>query len=226
MTKKAERIQARELRKQGYSLKEIARKLNVAKSSVSIWCRDIKLTDEQKKRMIDRTDAVRDHAKGARANKLKWRKKREAFQEQGREQARHGDWLHLAGCMLYWAEGAKKRGVTHFANSDPNMIELFMRFLRESLNVPEHKLRIRILCYLGQGLTQEEIENYWLNLLNLDRDRMQETGVNVRPSSSKQKGRILKYGVCHISVGSIKFTQQIYGAIQEYGGFENPDWLD
>lgn len=36
--------------------------------------------------------------------------------------------LHLAGCMLYWAEGAKSRNTIEFANSDPNMVRLFCRF--------------------------------------------------------------------------------------------------
>lgn len=226
MTKKVERIQARKLRQQGYSLKEIAAKLNVAKSSVSTWCRDIELTEKQRKRLADRKGAPRAHHKGALTNKLKWRKKRRAFQEQGREQARNGDWLHLAGCMLFWAEGSKKRIEVEFVNSDPEMMKLFIRFLRESLQVPEHKINMRVICYLGQGMEQAEIELYWQNLLNLSPEQMNQTTINNRPSSSKQKGRILKYGVCHLRVFSVKFTQRIFGAIQEYGGFENPEWLD
>ncbi|OGK15202.1 hypothetical protein A2690_00290 [Candidatus Roizmanbacteria bacterium RIFCSPHIGHO2_01_FULL_39_12b] len=38
---------ARKLRKNGNSIKEIALKLHVSSGSVSIWCRDIELTQEQ-----------------------------------------------------------------------------------------------------------------------------------------------------------------------------------
>lgn len=47
MSKYNERIKARELRKNGVSIVIIASILGVTKSSVSAWCRDIILTQEQ-----------------------------------------------------------------------------------------------------------------------------------------------------------------------------------
>jgi len=46
--KHIEQQKARELRSQGYSIKEISRILNVAKSSASIWVRDVELSEQQK----------------------------------------------------------------------------------------------------------------------------------------------------------------------------------
>ncbi|MFH1990725.1 MAG: hypothetical protein ABIJ19_02610, partial [Patescibacteria group bacterium] len=43
-----EKLEARRLRCLGYSFNEIHKKLGVAKSSVSLWVRDIRLTPEQK----------------------------------------------------------------------------------------------------------------------------------------------------------------------------------
>jgi len=34
------------------------------------------------------------------------------------------------------------------------------------------------------------------------------------------------YGVCRLCLGDTRIAQHIYGAIQEYGGFEEPRWLD
>ncbi|MCS7263556.1 MAG: helix-turn-helix domain-containing protein [Armatimonadetes bacterium] len=48
MAKLAERQQARLLRKQGWSIKTIAKNLGVSRSSVSLWVRDIALTVEQR----------------------------------------------------------------------------------------------------------------------------------------------------------------------------------
>jgi orotate phosphoribosyltransferase-like protein len=42
------------LRKNGYSLKEISEKLNIAKSTASVWLRNIKLTQKAKKRLKKR----------------------------------------------------------------------------------------------------------------------------------------------------------------------------
>jgi hypothetical protein len=36
----------------------------------------------------------------------------------------------------------------------------------------------------------------------------------------------LPYGTCRLMVHSTQVVQHIYGAIQEYGGFDRPEWLD
>jgi hypothetical protein len=36
----------------------------------------------------------------------------------------------------------------------------------------------------------------------------------------------LPYGTCRISVHDVRIAQHLYGAIQEYGGFSRPEWLD
>jgi transposase len=44
MSKVLEKARARRYRKEGKSIKEIARLLGVSSSSVSIWCADLRLT--------------------------------------------------------------------------------------------------------------------------------------------------------------------------------------
>jgi hypothetical protein len=34
------------------------------------------------------------------------------------------------------------------------------------------------------------------------------------------------YGVCALELHSTRVVQHIYGAIQEYAGFDKPAWLD
>lgn len=36
----------------------------------------------------------------------------------------------------------------------------------------------------------------------------------------------LPYGTCRLVVHSTQVVQTIYGSIQEYGGFDRPEWLD
>jgi hypothetical protein len=51
--------------------------------------------------------------------------------------------------------------------------------------------------------------------------------INRVPSSSRQRrGHILPYGTARLDVHSVFVIQSIYGAIQEYAGFERPAWLD
>jgi len=57
MAKSKAKLQARELRQKGKSIKEIAEILKVSPGSVSVWCRDIELTTHQievlQERMLD-----------------------------------------------------------------------------------------------------------------------------------------------------------------------------
>ena len=52
MTKSFPKIAAQNLRRQGYSFKDIALKVSVSKSTVSRWCRGIKLTEKQKNKLF------------------------------------------------------------------------------------------------------------------------------------------------------------------------------
>lgn len=47
MAKSIERIKAIKLRRKGESIKRIAQILKIAKSTVSLWCQEIKLTKSQ-----------------------------------------------------------------------------------------------------------------------------------------------------------------------------------
>jgi Homeodomain-like domain-containing protein len=225
------RERARRLRRRGVSFKRIAAELGVSVSTVHSWTRNIKLTSEQRERNHTGPGAPHDPiwvAKRARSWREKNRRRRAAFQSDGRARARAHDPLHMAGCMLYWAEGAKSRNVLKFASSDAGMVRFFCHFLRRSLGVTSDRLCIRLNVYTGNGLTLEEIETYWLGLLALPRSALRGHTVNQRPtSSSGRKRNKLPYGVCTVSVArSTPELQHIFGAIQEYAGIDEPSWLD
>lgn len=214
---------ARQLRSEyALPMKEIAARVGASQSSVSLWTRDIVLTPAQHARNLDLAKKRRGKAWAA-IN----RRRRLEYQEEGRRRARQADRLHQAGCMLYWAEGAKNRNVVCFANSDVDMVRFFSRFLIESLEVSIEDFTLRLNVYTGNGLSIEEIENQWLTALSLPRSCLRGHVVNHTPTSSsgRKKGR-LPHGVCQIRIRSTRLVQHIYGAIQEYGGFEMPEWVD
>ena len=50
--------------------------------------------------------------------------------------------------------------------------------------------------------------------------------LNHRPTSSSGRAKNKRpYGVCALRVHNTWMLQHIYGAIQEYGGFDEPAWL-
>jgi hypothetical protein len=223
MTKPVEKGVARQLRAEhGWPIKQIAKMLDIAPATASVWVRDIEITPEQRERNV---------ARAGRARGDNWRAinraRRDAYQREGRERARQVDELHLAGCMLYWGEGAKERNIVKFANSDPGMVRFFVRFLKECFEVPPRDLRVRLNVYTNNGLGIEEIEDFWLATLELPRSCLRGHSLNSYPTSSSGKKRSLPYGTCFVTVAkSTHILQHIYGAIQEYGDFEEPRWLD
>src|SRR4051794_9548551 len=74
--------------------------------------------------------------------------------------------------------------------------------------------------------TLTDIEGFWLDRLGLSRAALTKTQVNVysKYSQKKRNGK-LPYGTAKFSVHSTRIVQTIYGSIQEYGGFDRPEWL-
>ena len=74
---------------------------------------------------------------------------------------------------------------------------------------------------------QRSIEQFWLDALDLPHACLTKSAVNAYSHYSK-KARIgkLPYGTCRLAVCDVRIAQHLYGAIQEYGVFERPGWLE
>jgi len=129
--------------------------------------------------------------------------------------------------MLYWAEGSKGRNEVAFSNSDAAMVRAFIDFLRDHFQLPDEVFRIRINVYLGNGLTLDEVHAHWLDQLRLPPGCLRKGVIDHFPtSSSGNRKNKLPYGVCTLKVAkSTWLVQHIFGAIQEYAGFDEPRWL-
>jgi hypothetical protein len=204
-------------------MRRIATALGVSVSSVSVWTRDIELTPEQRAANIARAGASRGPVWSE-----KNRERRREYQREGRDRARLGEPLHIAGCMLYWAAGAKSRNQAAIANSDPAIVEAFMLFLRSCFGLSVDDLTFNLNAYTGNGLTSDEIEDFWMKRLGLPKSCARKHVINHFPtSSSGKRPKKLPHGVCTLKVKkSTRIVQHIYGAIQEYAGIDCPDWLD
>jgi len=127
--------------------------------------------------------------------------------------------------MLYWAEGSRSRNRLTFTNSDPEMVDLFVHFLRRCYGIDDVRVALTVNVHLGNGLTLVDIEQWWLRRLGLPRASLRRSVVN-RPSRAFQrKRRTLRYGTARIAVSSTFIVQNINGAIQAYAGLQRPEWL-
>jgi hypothetical protein len=189
--------------------------------------RDIELTPGQHEALRQRNPAYNRQLNGSASNAQRWRNRRIAYQEEGRRLARRGEPLHIAGCMLYWAEGAKVRNQIRFSNSDPEMARYFVTFLRAYFDLRDTEIRLTCNLFADHVERQHEIETFWLDTLGLPRSSLCKSTVNVYSKYSEKKRRNkLPYGTCRIVVSKTRVVQSIFGAIQEYAGFEREELVD
>jgi hypothetical protein len=161
--------EARRLRRKGVPMKQIAARLRVSPGTIHRWTSDIRLTPAQRARNLGRNRPGQPGWILTRGRIRKARAVRLGYQGEGRARAREHDPLHVAGCMLYWAEGAKSRNQLRLANSDPELVRFFVRFLKESMGVKPEDFCMRLNVYTNNGRSIGEIERYWLDALDLPR---------------------------------------------------------
>lgn len=164
MAKSREKNIARNLRKNGLSLREIAEKIGVSKGSVSLWCSDIVLTKEQEKKLHNQMvkGSYEGRTAGARMQKERKQKKinDSLFKAEKDIPKLKERELFIAGLGLYWGEGAKK-GSVRFYNSDPLAAVFMMRWFREVLKIEENRFLMYININYAHKNRLKRVIEYW-----------------------------------------------------------------
>lgn len=161
-----EKDRAIALRKEGMSLRDIVKNVPVAKSTLSLWLREVHLSEPQKQRLTRKKyDAALRGALKRKTDRIIAAEKiyQVAEKDIGSISKRE---LWLMGVMLYWAEGAKQKehsvsSSVKFSNSDPAMIRLFVRWLDEICSIPFDLLRFDVYIHETAKRTKQEIFHYW-----------------------------------------------------------------
>jgi hypothetical protein len=179
MSRSKEHILAVEMRKEGKSILEIAQKLNVAKSTVSVWCRDISLT-EQQINLITRNRAL-GIRKGQLVSAERKRAMRlarvEVFRKQGlsRLSSLTDDAFFTAGLALYLAEGAKTGRRVFFVNSDPRVIDFMLRWLYKFFGVSRNNIDLSVLINAIHRPRVETVLAFWSSYLGIPTSQFRAT---------------------------------------------------
>lgn len=214
--KAEERKLARELRKQGWSLRAISKQTGCSKASISNWIRDIPLTDEQIARLKSNQDKGRAAAaKHPNGPKMKWEKIRSTIITAAKEEVPLEyslESLKYVGAALYWGEGYKVgNSSVVFSNSDPGMIRFMMLFFREVCKVPEDKFRGGINIH--PHLDANEAVKYWSGISGIPLDLFHKPTLAVS-RASKGKKDSLPLGTFRIVVSDVYIRSKIKGWIE------------
>lgn len=165
MAKSALRLKAIKLRKQGKSVRDIAEKLGVVKSTASLWVRDVILTIEQAEKL--NANLIAGGRKGRLISALLQKKRRleriNTENKRGEEQfptltLRE---LQIAGLCLYWAEGSKKSRTIVLCNSDPNIILVFIKWLQLIYGIKLNELKCAVGINEAHRSRENVVKKYW-----------------------------------------------------------------
>jgi hypothetical protein len=123
-----ERARARELRAQAWTLQEIADELGVAKSSVSVWVRDVDFDATSRRSTVTRRrPRGSDHPLRRRKLAQLEQLRKEGLERIGTLSDRE---FLVAGLGLYAGDGGKGDMAVEFANSNPALVGFHCRWLR------------------------------------------------------------------------------------------------
>lgn len=161
------------LRKQGCSIKNIARQLKISSSTASIWCRDIELTSLQKLVLADKSKNIEILRRYSQKRKEeKFEKYKTLFNEAQKDLKKLKlNEFFIAGLALYWAEGFKSKSekTVGFCNSDPLMVKFMIQWFKQFFSLTNDDFILRVEFNSKHEYRQEEIENYWSNLTSIPR---------------------------------------------------------
>jgi len=202
--------QAIKLRLQGNSYSEIGKELNISKSTLSNWLSDIKLPIQidnaiklkgKEKSISALVKRNKDQTRIAiiRSELIKNKSEQDILDINNKS-------LLLIGATLYWGEGYKKAIIrdgkekiyhmVSFSNTDPEMIKIFIKFLKIICKISDERIKANLHIFEHQD--ENNIVDYWKNITGIRKENFGKTYFGASISSKRLK----------------PFNQQPYGTIQ------------
>ena len=102
--------------------------------------------------------------------------------------------------MLYWSEGSKgeRSSSLKFANTDPLLISLYLKLLREAFPIDESGLRIALHIHAYHD--PEDAMAFWSETTNVPRSQFWK--IYVKKRSETRKFRENFKGICSVYYGN------------------------
>ena len=193
---------ARAMRARNMTLQDIATELGVAKSSVSLWVRDVPFTPSKRRTGPQRRPHPFHEAKLAQIAALN----AEGIERIGNLR---DDAFLVAGVALYAGEGAKTDGNVVFANTDSRMIAFFCAWLRRFFDIDESRLRAKV--YLHQGLDLDAAQAHWSAVTGIPLDQFRKPYRAVPDPTIRRNKH--EFGCAYVAYGCSLTHRRIMGLV-------------
>jgi transcriptional regulator with XRE-family HTH domain len=204
MAKFQEKKETLLLRKKGESIKSIAQRVGVSRSTVSLWCQNIVLTSKQKEvlrlRMIQGGNEGR--MKGRNANILQ--RQNNIATEERRAQKMLGKLSQrdamMIGIGLYWGEGSKKNERRFiFTNSDETIIRCMINWL-SIIGIPPTEIVGQIYINAQHQDRINIVQKFWVKKLGIHDAQLRKTVLTKTPHKKYYANRDSYFGTFRLMV--------------------------
>lgn len=202
------REKVRRLRSKGSTYSEIARAINgaVSRSTISLWCRNVRLPESYPGKL-------------SRIAKESREKARKVLDERATEERRlfaasvsrnntkllrlikdDPDVQKIALTMLYLGEGAKWKGHRGLmlGSSDPSIVCLYVQLLKLVYAIPKEKLRVSVLYRADQDFNK--LRRFWSKTLSIPSRQFYKSKPDPRTVGKPTRNKNYR-GVCVITCG-------------------------
>lgn len=186
MTKEDVHNKAKLLRKNGMSIKQIAHELQVSSSSASIWVRDVVVTKKGITKLTERLTAARVKSGLVLRNRKEQRElsaiamAKKLISQTSLKQADK----FLIAALIYECEGAKTdKSSLEFTNSDPLLIKIFLKLLRETFQLDESKFRV--IMHLHSYHSEKAEKQFWSKVTNIPEGKFYKAYQKVESGNAK-----------------------------------------
>lgn len=200
------------LRKRGQSIREIEASLNIPRSTLSGWFKDIKLSETQEQTLRQnwlralvkaRTKAVQWHNQ---QKKLRLKKARaQALAVLNKIDTTRSDLIDLAMAILYLGEGGKKNIGLSLGSSDPLILKFFLACLRKNYNLPIEKIKCSL--HLRSDQNPEKLKRFWSKELNIPQENFTRSSIDKRTTNNPTYPNYK--GVCVVNCGAVEIQRKL-----------------
>lgn len=206
------KLKAIKLRRRGLSYGEIKKRINVSKSTLSLWLKSVPLTPEQRGLLY--TKRILNYlARGPQSQKERRKREIAKIIEEAEREIQlplSFESYRFMGAALYWAEGSKTKKF-EITNSDPNFILFMVRWFEKIFNIYPSRLKAGLNIYSQQN--DQELKKFWSQLTCIPLENFGKSFV--KPPNKGYKKNNLYYGTIKIRVsGGTDFRHRVYGWIK------------
>ncbi|MFA5386342.1 MAG: hypothetical protein WC297_01615 [Candidatus Paceibacterota bacterium] len=204
------------LRRKGFTFQEIERTIKIAipKSTLSMWCKNIKMPNFYYKKVkeLNRINLATGRKIGRQKREKQFKNFLKGIKSKNRSLVKKFDKdidvKKIALAILYLGEGAKwkgHRGLT-LGSSDPIIIKLYIKLLKNVYRIPQSSLRARVSHRADQNL--KNLLTFWSKITGLNRDQFYKSKPDPRTIGKPTKNKGYK-GVCVISCAGTKIQLEL-----------------